>query len=670
MNLPLPLLLSVVFVAPILPGQTAPHPPSNLPAPAKLFPLEADLVAPLNTAKLHIGDSILLKLDKDWSDGNCTFARGSALHGRVTALGSPSAGAKQSSVSLLFQYACADVPPQPLTFIAILAPDTSSLAGVHGNPVTVQAMRSPSFGGSRGLTSPGNTANSRTDLSGRQNPDMPVFLGEAPDRSVPRPVMVKNGEVWHLAGISLTVGDGPDASSTLSIKKKSLHLTGGSVLVLRPLAASAAILPGAPEPSSPATPTVSQRRANVLPAEITACEAPVCSVVREPASSTPHEPSPRLTLPVQGLGYSGLSTAELSSLQYRTALAFLGPDQLLFTFDPHTLVSRRSTDRSEDRPHIIRAVLFNLSTGKVIRTENWRVADDRQYLWPLDGSQVLVHDGDHLRWLGPGLEEHASLPLAGSLAYVRSSPDRQHYLVGTIRELHSGTEHAELAGTDVRGPEEQISVQLLDGHLAEVDSFHESSRALPPLLSNAGIVTLLHASGQHWYLRETPWSGSIRNFAHIRSDCIPSVTGAADNLLLLTGCDVRTVDRWYRILRPDGSLVLRGVLTSRQMDPLLPDSSVGRALALALPDGGPSYTPETPFHLADMASETINVHRIADGGLRLTLRMHQPSPDRQPLALSSSGDLLAIIDGTDIRIFDLPASTGAPAKDLASRSLD
>ena len=407
------------------------------------------------------------------------------------------------------------------------------------------------------------------------------------------------------------------------------------------------------------------------------CEPSTCSVVPHGGQLLSSTAQAAQTIPLGSLSYRHLKAAEMLEFEYGAALAYLGPGHLLFTFNPHTLVPRVGEADPADHPHMVRAVLFNLKTSSVEATYDWRVGDDRQYLWPIAEDRVLVHSGDRLRILAlrdrqaetgvaaSALEEVVSIPLASRLAFVRSAPDRRHIAVGVVRELHTAEVHKKLAEANSNGAEEEVSVQLLDGELRPIGGSRQSSYALAPVVSNDGRIVLLHAGGERWRYQETSWTGTTRTFARLRSACIPEMSTLSSSLYFVTGCDVNAADRWYRVLRGDGTTVLKGELLSQDLEPLPVADLSSDAVALALPSARAGYVPHSTFHGADLSSEVVRVFRSSDGRGVFTARIHAPAPTRQPIAFAPGGAQIAMLDGEEIVIYALEAQ---PPRDPAARA--
>lgn len=206
----------------------------------KSYPMEGELTKAIHAAHAHVGDPVSIKLDRPWSSGACALARGAVLTGHITSVqprsrekshdASPAPTSSQLAIG--FSVACGNGRVQPLTWIALFAPDDQSMADLRGgNPVTTPAMRSSSFGESGGISSNASQGN-HADLSNRQSPNLPIDTAAPPEKAHERPAAVADGQVWRLPEIKMDVNAGPEGSTVLSSEKKDVRLPAGSVFIL------------------------------------------------------------------------------------------------------------------------------------------------------------------------------------------------------------------------------------------------------------------------------------------------------------------------------------------------------------------------------------------------------------------------------------------------------
>lgn len=185
------------------------------------------------------------------------------------------------------------------------------------------------------------------------------------------------------------------------------------------------------EVTEPPPPTIADER------EL--CAAPDCTVELADSQLDRGIQSTQVTVPLKGLGYLPPSSdREMSGFDYDTSIAYLGPTQFLFSFNPHILVPRSGSEANSFRKiRIVRAVLIDLETKGIVKTVDWRVPDSGRYLWPIGENQVLIHVGQELRVYGHGLQLRNQISLGGPLAFVRISPASEYFAVGIIHERHS-----------------------------------------------------------------------------------------------------------------------------------------------------------------------------------------------------------------------------------------
>lgn len=626
---------------------------THLSDPIAIYPLEVMLVRSLDSAAIKQGDHVLTKLTHVWTDGTCTLPSGSALSGEVIGIHEWTRQDKQTRITLQFRYTCRDTQHR-LRLITLLAPEMPDLLGIHGNPVIMQAMRSTSFGEGNPTRPAGNTRENHVDMSGRQNPQWPLFVSSEPNVEH-RPTEVKSGMVWHLPGIALSVSEGEPFTSSIVSSHASFKLPAATVLVMQP-----ELLPDI-APTTEPRPLIPRNQLPTLAPEITACPATSCSSVVPATSSASIKPAQEFS--VRRYGSSRGQAGEIEGLEYTSAVAFLGSDQVLVCLGKPGLVERTSKSRPEDHPHLIEAVLYDVRSGRVVKTMQLSVPNRDRYLWQLSDGRVLIHRGDQLVWYGPGLVPEQTLKLTAPLAFVHTTADGAHTLVGTLRELHSTPEHAELYSNDNRAPEEEVQETLYDAKLQPVTEARESSRAMPPILWNTGRVSLRHRSRSIWYFRETLWNGEQRAFGTLTSSCVPQTSAVSGDRLLVIGCETHSLNAWAHILRPDGSIVLRTTVHTSDLYPLIPAAST-QNLVLLSPRLNPAANRDGALHATDIIGEAVHVVSRSNGSTEFASEISQPITSAQAVAISAEGNTLAVLDSEVVRLYTLPSAQPQPGQTL------
>jgi hypothetical protein len=435
-------------------------------------PIQASLVHSLDAGRVKVGDSVLAKVGVGWKSPQCDLRAGAILKGRVVAQTAHSKTTRNSEIALLFdsgECGGSALQPLPLTVAAVMA------GNPHGDPNMYQ---SAPLADAVGLSLNGN-ARSLSTAAATMFHQADVYKG---------PTSVRPGEVTGIKGVQLKVGAGPEGSSILSAAGRNLRLEIGSELVLVPKVSTGEPSPAgstavtAPSPSATAVPP---RNEPPEPADETDnCSPPQCSVALATGDAE-NTTAAASTLSVKDLGYS-LVDRERLGFDYESAVAFLGEKKLLFAFNLHVLVPRNGAEAKFAKLRIIRAVLIDIATKSVLKSVDWKVTDDGQYLWSIGHDRVLVHVGRELRIYGPDLRVEQRAALAGPLAFVRASPSAAYFAVGIVQERHSEAVHRELLDAEAREPEEDVEVKVLDANLRTLATTVHSSRAALPVFSDKG----------------------------------------------------------------------------------------------------------------------------------------------------------------------------------------
>jgi len=234
---------------------------------------------------------------------------------------------------------------------------------------------------------------------------------------------------------------------------------------------------------------------------------------------------------------------------------------VLVTFNLHPLVKRSPSEADRaNEPRIIRALLLSAATGKVLRASEWRVPERGPYLWPLDKGHVLARTGNTLTIFGPSLVLQQQWTPPGTVRFVRISPSRSLIVVGIERERHTAEQHRVLAaflGSD-RSPEEDEDLTLLDEKLKVLGTESLNGAASLPAILDSGIVLSDAGTRQRWMVHQLTWAHKKQPIVRVASSCPIRVDTLPTNLILLAGCAADAASYWYKVVRPDGKVLLTG----------------------------------------------------------------------------------------------------------------
>lgn len=624
-------------------------------------PIQADLVRAIEAGRVKVGEAVLAKVVVKWQSPQCTLRQGAILKGRIVAQSVHSKIEKTSEIALLFDSGQCDgreMKPLLLTVAALLGSDPAQDKNQYENQPLSDAV-GLGLGSDPG---PNGTAGS---LSGKRSVTQAAATVYVSPPRYKGPTAVMPGQVVGIRGMKLNVGSGPEGSSVLSISGHNVRLESGAQFLLvanlnAPASAATTVTPAATA-LLPATASSTPPTNDVAPTadETEVCLPPQCNVALTPNEAEPGAAAASATLSVKDLGYvPERADHEMYSFDYGSAIAYLGQRELLFTFNPHVLIRREGTEAKFSKLRVIRAVLMNVQERRVERTLDWKVPDAQQYLWPMGQDAVLVHVGRELRLYGPGLKLQQRLALDGSLAFVRMSPSSKYFAVGVIQERHSEAVHRQLAEAEQREPEEDVEIKVLDGKFHTLATVERSSRAAPPVLSDDGEIRVLSMRKNRWRIVEESWDTQKHVLAQINSACRPEATTLPANLLFVVGCDPQTAGKWYRVLRSDGKPVLKGWSSSAELEHTASGDASAGTFTIGMAEAAKSIVSDSAFRTSDLESERIAVYRAENGERIFAVAIPSPAPTVQTFVLSPAGDQLAVLQGDEIALYEIPTAGG------------
>ena len=642
------LLLGWAFLSPFT-GWTATKANDS----AAVGPIQAEFLAYLNVSHLAGGSTLFARTTAEWTGLDCTLPLGAILEAKVENVSPRGKGTGESTLALSFTRAQCngnDMKPFSLVLAAVAAPPTSYTNTTTGVFLPIRSFSNPNGNGMQpgfGSSGIGDMTTTHLEFSGIQH-------------HFPFRPELQSGDVIDIKGLKLEVGTGPNQSSILTAKNRDVSLQKYTQILLVP--AVLAFRPSDTPPvalhprelSEPAQP--SQPAASPAPFVDTleTCAPPGCAVDL-PVSADEFSGHAAASIPVRALGYTPRTNKVTDAFDDDDALAWLGPRELLLTINPHTLIRRDSGSGRNAPVRVIRAIVLDASSHSVLRAVDWELADYGRYLWQLDGDRVLVHVGNELRVYGSGLNVESRIPLNGPLAFVRIAPNGQLMAVATLKERHSAELHARLREESGLEPEEDVDVAILDKDYRTIGQASTSSGLLPPTLLNEGQVKLLAQPRNRYRLAMTGWDNKSATLARFESLCTPDLSSIAPDLLFLMTCSMADGAAEYRVLRSDGKSLLHGKSGPKEIGHDASGNARTQTFAVKVVRANRQLSPGAQFRGSELESEEVRVYRASDGKRLLAVRVDDPGTSHAGYALSPDGSQLAVLAGSEIRLFPVPA---------------
>jgi hypothetical protein len=611
-------------------------------------PIQAELVQGLNASKVKVGDPILAKLVLPWKSPTCDLRAGAIIQGHVVTQKAHSKIVKTSEIGIMFesgQCGGRDMKPLSLTVTAVAAPYLSGYSDFSDSE-ELQSLSS-----AIGL-----------DLNGSlRSVSQASATVHVEPRRAKAPSSVMPGQVLGIPHLAITVGQGADGVSIFRSAGRNVQLSPGTQFILIPNLNAGTDGDARSANSSTASrnpvPAITELPLPSIADEKELCVAPDCTVALAESQVNHRIQGAQITVPLKGLGYLPPSAdREMSSFDYDASIAYLGANQFLFTFDRHTLVPRSGAEAISFRKlRIVRGVLIDLEKKEIVKTVDWRVPDSGRYLWPIGEKRVVIHVGQELRVYGPGLQLSNRISMGGPLAFVRVSPASEYLAVGVIHERHTREIHRQLEEAELREPEEDVEIRLLDSQFRVLTTIMRSSELPPPVLLNEGEVHITNIGRNHWRIVENSWDRQRRVLAVAISTCVPQAESVPGNLLFVVGCDRQTRSRWYRILHGDGKVVLKGWSRSSELEQTAGGNVGSNAFAIRTAQATGSQLLSV-FKPSDLKSARVTVYLATNGHRIFSIALPNPVPAIQTFAISPREDQVALLKAGEIAFYRVSAA--------------
>jgi hypothetical protein len=181
-----------------------------------------------------------------------------------------------------------------------------------------------------------------------------------------------------------------------------------------------------------------------------------------------------------------------------------------------------------------------------------------------------------------------------------------------------------------------------------------SSRDVPPVLTENGEIRIPTIGKNRWRIAEYTWTGQRRILAQVGSSCRPQASSVPPNLLFVTGCDRIGDGKWFRVLHPDGKLVLKGESQSTERAHTSTGVSGSRFFAVGVTELTKSMNDSAPFYASDLKSLHVGVYRVENGKKIAGVTIPDPLPTVQTFALSPDSRHMAILQADQIVFYSFP----------------
>jgi hypothetical protein len=385
----------------------------------------------------------------------------------------------------------------------------------------------------------------------------------------------------------------------------------------------------------------------------------------------PEKPSqpPAFSISVEPLGFSAPGALSLGERKNVASLDFLDENRLLFTFRVPGLIRREAgeSDASDERQ--IRAVVLALPGGTVAAEALWTVHDRWRYLWMLSDGRFLLRDRKNLELGDATLELKPFLHFPGPLIWLEMDPAQQ-FMVTESREpalddsREAASSPAAETGMEAEGQapagDSDVMVRILRRDSGQVMLVSRSRSIVHLPINSEGYLESLRGVGGNWRLNLSYFSGGSRIMGQVNSTCSPFFNFLSEREVLVTACNASGRDNLIAMTN-DGRRLWEVRAAEATLWPLVVRAPDGLRLAREVLAVSHPVSPYAQIDQGDVQGQLVQVLDAADGEVRLQTTASPVLDAGGNVAISPSGQRVAVLDRGAIQVFELPSPAPLPA---------
>lgn len=391
----------------------------------------------------------------------------------------------------------------------------------------------------------------------------------------------------------------------------------------------------------------------------------------EPAAPKPSLP-PSFTIPVEPLGYTAPGALYLGQLYTLTSLDFLDENQLLFTFRVPGLIHREheaGSDLDSDAHHM-RALVLDIPSGSVRAEAVWTLHDRARYLSMLKDGHFLLRDGDSLQQGDATLTLKPLLRFPGPLLSVEVDPTQQFLVTNSREPLAAAPKTGDVptpataaanVTVDGQNPSAPADVVLRILHRAtgQVMLVGRVASAIHLPINADGYLESLRARDGKLLINLNSFTGGSTQVGKLDSTCSPALDFIGPREVLASTCNT-VGDRKLVAMTTDGRRLWDKTLSSslvwlRQVMATNGLRMARETLVISHP-----ISASSPISREDVKGQIVEVYDAANGQIVLTAPANPPLDAGGNAAISPSGRRVAVLNGGELQVFELPAPPPLP----------
>jgi len=401
---------------------------------------------------------------------------------------------------------------------------------------------------------------------------------------------------------------------------------------------------------------------------------------------------PRFEVPAGALGYSAPGTFYLGRHNSLVSLDFVDENRLLFTFQVRGLMNRKVEESSGIDKRQVRAVVVTLPDGKVEAEAQWTLHGRARYLWMLNDGHFLLRDLDKIEEGDSKLQLKPILHFPGRLLWLELDPALRlidtNFIQPAAPRKASNVEQSSATAKDenTNGLNLDVVVRTLNRESGQTvlenkvpltvpspispDGYQEAETAMLagmfrhlqlPINSVAYLQALREKENSDlWRLNLKHFSGGSKELGRLQSKCLPTADFISEHEFVVTACTPK--GGWHLVAMTTGGRRLWDVEAStHEIWPVITRSPDGSRFARQTVFLNHSVEDTSrPLKAEAVNGQMLKIYDAADGKVALEAPVSPTFDAGGNVAISPSGRRVALLNGTAIQVFELPAPASLP----------
>ena len=290
----------------------------------------------------------------------------------------------------------------------------------------------------------------------------------------------------------------------------------------------------------------------------------------------------------------------------------------------------------------------------------WTVHDHERYVWMLGDGHFFLRDRENLELGDKSLVLKPFLRFPGALLALEMDPE-QKILLTYSREAEKTHPTGETEDEPRPESDSPIAVRVLQRDSGKVLLSSRARAALRLPFNSEGYLEVMRAASDRWLLQMKYFSGGSRVLGQAASGCVPSPDFLSQRELLLTSCSESGADL-LTAMTLDGKRLWEAQTSEAMVWPLVVRGPNGLRMAREALEISHPVTSIAPLSQDEIKGQVVEILDAADGKVVLEASASPILDGGGNVAISPSGQRVAVLNGGAIQLFELPAPPALPGE--------